>query len=179
MNVKKEFFWALLTIILLSMNSFPAASQPGCFNGWIHEKETDYSLEGVNVILIDFSNDGALIDTARTLFDGYYDICPKTSGTKYVFVWAPGFSPERRSIEVTDQEQKMDFQLVRSAILQGVILNSLGEAVEGAHVSIEYTDSIDFPFAPEIVGGVLDSKKDGLFLIRNVEPVRSVRLSVS
>jgi hypothetical protein len=151
----------------------------GCFEGSIYEKETGPVIEGVNVILINFYNNETVIETVKTSSEGYYRACFQQGGLKNLFVWAPDFSPERRSLEATDSNQKIDFELVKSGSLKGSILNASNLPIEGATIHFEYLENIDFPFIPEITAGVLVSKNDGLFVVKNIEANRSARISVT
>lgn len=169
---------SFLLVCVLIINTVVKA-QDGCLNGKIYDKESDNPLEGVNITLVESLQNELSIDTTRSTSEGDYSICPKEQGLKNILVWSPGFSPERRTLEMQSDEKRLEFYLIKAGSVKGTIRDTSGRELEGVHIELEYNDTIDFPYLPQLLGGIIDTHKDGVFQIRNIEPLRSSQLTVT
>jgi hypothetical protein len=178
MKIRVKFFYIVFILFSCLINGV-ASSDSGIIEVWTDSQQAGSPIEGANVILLDSSESEVGINTVRTSPDGHYIAVPNGPGPKYLLVWAPGFSPEREIVNVNSENQRIDFTLSTAGRIIGTISDISNRPIKGAHVNVEYFQRRDFPLVAQTLSGVLTSKQNGFFLIRNIEHARAIRVSVT
>ena len=105
------------------------------------------------------------VESPRTDSNGRFRIKGLTEGGWCVYVDQRGYRRERRELEVHAGENRLDIRLERGAEVEGQVVDSAGQPVPGARLSLE-------PKEPSVhvynLGGASDEA--GHFLIPRVDP---------
>jgi hypothetical protein len=151
----------------------------GSIEGKITDTYDGKTIEGVNVILIEELDDESVVSTVLSDSGGYYKVTPLREGEKHLFVWAPGFAPERLTVQSGSDNQTLNLALKKSAVVQGSIKDSLANPVYGAEVRIVFLETPQFPFSPDICNCTTKTDNAGNFFFRSVEPSRKLKVMAS
>lgn len=147
----------------------------GAIGGLVTDQQGN-PIEGAVITVPDLSG---IQKEAVTDASGRYQLpglALKPSSKKSVSVHAPGFSrPESQRITVyEDKIVEVNFQLKRSSIIRGVVMDSMKQPIENVKVLVELMPTETNPVHRYL--GFDHSKVDGSFQIPDVGPAENVRL---